>query len=300
MKTRKTLLLAGAFSAALSLIPGAAGAVDTFEKVRNSRTLNVGAREAALPFSFLNERKQTVGYSIELCSRVADALRKELKLSELKINYQKVTAEDRFAKLASGAIDIECGSTTNLKVRQDKVAFSYSIFVSSSRLLARKDSGISRLETLAGKRVGVVRGTTSEMLFSRFQNGGADMKIQVFGGNEDALRSLEAGKIDAFPQQEVQLAGLMGRMRQPGQFAIVGMGLTVEPIALAVRKNDTQLLALVDRTLSGLYQSGEINAIYERWFNTPVLKMPMSVMTRDSFLHPSHEPGVIQVLGLFF
>ncbi|WP_417068732.1 amino acid ABC transporter substrate-binding protein [Niveibacterium terrae] len=300
MNTRTIRSLLGCALLALLLVPLAASAADSLERIRATRTLLVGVREAAIPFSYLNEQKQPVGYTIDICRKVADALRRELKLSELKLSFQKVTTEDRFDKIASGAIDIECGSTTNLKSRQQKVAFSYSIFVSGTRLLVRKDSGISGLESLNGKRVGIVRGTTSEKIFSGLQASGAGMKLQVFAGNGEAVRALDAGKVDAFAQQEVQLAGQMGRLSHPEQFAVVGAGLSVEPVGLVVRKDDKQLLALVDKALAALFASGEINAIYDRWFNTPTLKVPMSAMTRDSLMHPSHEAGVVRVLGQSF
>lgn len=300
MKTRTISSLLGCALLALLLTPLAASAADSLERIRATRTLLVGVRDAAIPFSYLNEQKQPVGYTIDVCRKVADALRKELKLSDLKLSFQKVTAEDRFDKIASGAIDIECGSTTNLKSRQQKAAFSYSIFVSGTRLLVRKDSGITKFESLTGRRVGIVRGTTGEKIFNGLQASGAGMKLQVFAGNGEAVQALEAGKIDAFVQQEVQLAGLMGRLSNPGQFAIVGAGLSVEPVALLVRKDDKQLLALVDKALAALFSSGEINAIYDRWFNTPTLKVPMSAMTRDSLMHPSHEAGVVRILGQSF
>lgn len=300
MKTQTIRSFLRGLLLALFLVPLAAGAADSLDRIRATHTLIIGAREAAVPFSFLNEQKQTVGYSIDICRKVADALRKELKLGELKLAFQRVTAEDRFDKLASGAIDIECGSTTNLKSRQQKAAFSYSIFVSGTRLLVRKDSGISRVESLTGKRVGIVRGTTAEKIFNGLQAGGAGMKLQVFAGNGEAVQALNGGKIDAFPQQEVQLAALTGRLSHPEQFAIVGSGLSVEPIGLLVRKDDKQFLTLVDKALAALFASGEINAIYDRWFNTPTLKVPMSAMTRDSLMHPSHEAGVVRVLGQSF
>lgn len=300
MKTRTFRSMLASALLALLLIPSAASAADSLERIRATRTLIVGAREAAVPFSFLNEQKQPVGYSIDICRKVADALRRELKLPELKLAFQRVTAEDRFDKLASGAIDIECGSTTNLKSRQQKAAFSYSIFVSGTRLLVRKDSGISRVEQLGGKRVGIVRGTTAEKIFNGLQASGSGMKLSSFAGNGEAVLALDAGKIDVFPQQEVQLAALMGRLSHPEQFAIVGSGLSVEPVGLLLRREDKQFQVMVDKALAALFASGEINAIYDRWFNSATLKVPMSAMTRDSLMHPSREAGVVRVLGQSF
>ena len=126
------------------------------------------------------------------------------------------------------------------------------------------------------------------------------MKLSSFAGNGEAVLALDAGKIDVFPQQEVQLAALMGRLSHPEQFAIVGSGLSVEPVGLLLRREDKQFQVMVDKALAALFASGEINAIYDRWFNSATLKVPMSAMTRDSLMHPSREAGVVRVLGQSF
>ncbi|MCX9156124.1 amino acid ABC transporter substrate-binding protein [Niveibacterium sp. 24ML] len=272
--------------------------LDTFEKIRQTRTITIGNREAARPFSFLNDQKQAVGYSIDLCLKAVDQLRKDLKLPDLKVQFVTVSGAERIPKLLDGTIDLECGSTTNTKSRQEKVEFSYTIFVAGMKLLTRTNSGVTGHASLAGKPVALSKGTTSEKLFTQLRDAEVTtMKLMQFPNNQEAIKALEAGTVAAFPQDDVLLSGLLSTRTDASRYALVGDYLSVEPYAIMMRKSDDRLQAAIDKTLKQLYASGEINAIYERWFNTDSLKLPMSRLLRDSIMRPSKDAGIARVLG---
>jgi len=271
--------------------------VDTLEKIRQSKQIAIGVRTNSLPFSTLAQGNPT-GYSVDLCNKVLDSVRKELKLSDLKVRYVPVTAADRIAKLKSGDIDIECGATVNTKSRQADAAFSYSTFFAGEKLLVRAGSNIQDVDALAGRTIAVVKGTTAEKMFaqirdSRFHN----LKLVPYDSLQEAFNAVEAGKADALAQTDVLTESVRVNARNPDAFVMTQQAMSVEPMGLMVRKNDKALLSMVDRTLTSLYSSGEINAIYDRWFNTANYKMPMSAMLRDGIVHPNREPAVALGLG---
>lgn len=298
----KPLISGAALCALLCFAASAAHAqatpLDTFEKIRQTRTITIGNREAARPFSYLDDQKQPVGYSIELCLKAVEQLRKDLKMPDLKVQYVTVSGAERIPKLLDGTIDLECGSTTNTKSRQEKVAFSYTIFVAGMRLLTRTNSGVTGHAALAGKPVALSKGTTSEKLFTQLRDAEVGtMKLMQFPNNLEAVKALEAGTVAAFPQDDVLLTGLLSTRADASRYALVGDYLSVEPYAIMMRKSDDRLQAAVDKSLKQLYASGEINAIYEHWFNTDTLKLPMSRLLRDSIMRPSKEAGIARVLG---
>ena len=214
------------------------------------------------------------------------------------MSYVPVSATDRIAKLQNGTIDLECGTTTNTKARQEKVDFSYTIFVAGIKLATRVGSGISSPATLAGKTVALTRGSTSEKIFMQIHNAEvSSMKLQVFPTNTEAMKALQAGKVQAFAEDDVLLSGLQSTLADGGKFAIVGDSLSVEPLAIMTRKGDKQLLGIIDKTLASVYASGEINALYRRWFDTAQIRIPMSALTRDAITRPSEDAGIARLIG---
>ncbi|WP_417070680.1 amino acid ABC transporter substrate-binding protein [Niveibacterium terrae] len=292
----------GAFALAAALILPSLGAVaatpDTLEKIRQTHQITLGTRDAARPFSYLDEQKKPVGYSVDLCLKAVEQIAKELKITDLKVNTVTVSGAERIPKLLDGTIDLECGSTTNTKVRQEKVDFSYTIFIAGMKIATRVDSGIAQPATLAGKTVALSRGTTSEKLFTQLRDSEIhSMKLQLFPNNTDAMKALLAGKVQAFAQDDVLLAGLLSTQGGGGKFAVVGDYLSIEPYAIMMRKGDTRLRSAVDRALTAVYSSGEINTIYKRWFATDKVKLPMSALLRDAVTRPSRDPGIARLLG---
>ncbi|WP_341676866.1 amino acid ABC transporter substrate-binding protein [Niveibacterium sp. SC-1] len=272
-------------------------AADTLEKIRQTKTITLGNREAARPFSYLDAEKKPVGYSLELCQRVVESVKKELKLAELRVNYVTLSGAERIPKLQDGTVDLECGSTTNTKARQQKVDFSYTIFVAGMKILSA-DSALQQPDALAGKKVAISKGTTSEKLFTELRDSEiASMQLVTYPSNADAMKALQSGAVAAFPQDDVLLTGMLAGQADAKRFRLTESYLSIEPYAIMVRKGDDKLLAIVDRTLQQLYTSGEINTIYNRWFETDALKVPMSRLLRESIARPTKEAGIARVLG---
>jgi glutamate/aspartate transport system substrate-binding protein len=270
---------------------------DTLSNIRNSHTIVIGVREAARPFSFWNEQKQPMGYAVDLCLTAVEEIKRELKLRDLKVQYKQVSGADRIPKLLAGEIDMECGSTTNTKARQEKVAFSYSYFVAAMRVLTPKDLMVDGVRDLSGVPIALTKGTTSEKLFTQLGLGELKAPMQIYANNKEAYQALKEGKVRAFAQDDSLLLGLAGNDKALDKLTLSLMTLSVEPYAVMLRKGDAPLLAIVDRSLARLYASGEINALYAKWFATESLTIKMSRMTRECFTRPNKEPGVAMFLG---
>lgn len=271
---------------------------DTIEKIRKSGVITLGNREVSRPFSFLDANKQPVGYAMDLCLKAVEQIRRDYQLPNLKVRYLTVSAAERIPKLLDGSIDLECGSTTNTQARQEKIDFSLTYFVAGMKLLTRNDSGIRQYTDLKGKRVGVTKGTTSDKLFNQLKAHELQgVQIVSFANNVETLKALEAGQVDAYPQDDILLAGLMSSLKDRKAYSIVGDYLSVEPYGVGVRRGDVRLKASVDKALVGLYHSGEIFGVYQRWFDTDTLKIPMSRLLRDSITNPASSAGVALLLG---
>jgi glutamate/aspartate transport system substrate-binding protein len=270
---------------------------DTLAKLRSSKVIVLGVREAARPFSFLNEQKQSVGYSVDLCLNAVEEIKRELKLPDLKVQYKLVSGAERIPKLLEGEIDLECGSTTNTRARQEKVDFSYTFFVAAMRVLTAKNQPIESVRDLNGMNIALSKGTTSEKLFRQLEAGELQAKLQTFDSNTAAYQALKDGKVRAFPQDDSLLLGLAANDNALDTLGVSGLTLSVEPYAIMLRKGEPALLALVDRSLARLFASGEINALYSKWFVTDKLTLKMSRLTRDSFARPNREAGVAMLLG---
>jgi len=286
------LLLLGCSGAAWSQSHG-----DTMARIRDSRSITIGVRESARPFSFLNEQKQPVGYSVDLCMNAVEEIKRELKLGELKVQFKVVSGAERIPKLQAGEIDLECGSTTNTRARQEKVDFSYSFFVASMRVLTAKSIHVNAVKDLNGLPIALIKGTTSEKLFKQLGDGELRAQFQSYTSNADAYKALKEGRARAFPQDDSLLLGLVSADRALDSLEVSSLALSVEPYAVMVRKGDKALLAAVDRSLMRLYASGEINALYDKWFMTDTLTIKMSRLTRDGFARPNKEAGVAALLG---
>lgn len=270
---------------------------DTISRIKSTKTITLGVREAARPFSYLDENKRPVGYSVDLCLAAVEELKRELKLPELQVQYKVVSGAERIPKLLAREIDLECGSTTNTKARQEQVAFSYTMFVAQMRVLTPKDTPVTTLKDLDGLPLALSKGTTSEKLFTRLAETEVNLKLQVFPSNTEAYAALKAGKVRAFAQDDALLQGLASADGAADKFQLSTLALSVEPYGVMARKDDKALLAAVDRTLGRLYASGEADTLYRKWFLGDKLAIKMSRMTRDSILRPNKEAGVAMVLG---
>ena len=286
-----------ALCAALAAVAVAAFAqdkapIDTLKRIRDSGTITIGVREASVPFSFIDAQKQPQGYSIELCLRVADAVKTELKLPRLDVRFVPVTSSNRIQMVKDGKVDLECGSTTNARDRQKDVAFAYTSFVAGIKMLAKKSSNVKGIEDLRGKTVVVTKGTTSEKMLKRL-NEDRVLKLTILEtkDHDEAFAAVADGRAVAFPMDDVLLYGLISKSDHPDDFAVVGKYLCVEPYGIMLRKDEPAFERLVDRTLNELFQSGEVRRIYARWFSTKELTVPMNQYLKEAFVIPNTYPA---------
>lgn len=286
-------LMALAVSSALLAAPAMA---DTLQKIKDTGTITIGHRESSIPFSYLDGNQKPVGYSMELCNKIVDAVKKELKMPALVTKLTPVTSQTRIPLMTNGTIDLECGSTTNSLERQKQVAFGVTTFVSPVRMVVKADSGIKTLDDLNGKAVATTTGTTSDRYIKQNEKGhNIDVKNVYGKDHAESFLMVETGRASAFVMDEVLLAGFVANAKNPKDFAIVGPALSTEPYGIMLRKDDPQFKALVDKTLSGLMKSGEINKIYAKWFTSAIppknvnLNLPMNAQLQEAIKHPSDK-----------
>lgn len=275
-----------------------AAQAQTLDKIKSAGSLTLGIRESSYPLSYLDANQQPIGYHIDICNRIADAVKAQLKLPALKVLHQAVTSQNRIPLVANGTVDLECGSTTNNEARQKQVAFAPTTFVTNVRMAVKKNSGIKGLAELNGKPVATTTGTTSVQLMRTHEKGkGVDFK-EVYGKDHaDAFLMLETDRAVAFVMDDNLLAGLIATSKTPADYAIVGEVLSIEPIAIMFRRDDPSFKKLVDDTVKGLMKSGEIDKLYAKWFTSPIppknvsLNFPMSDKLREFIKAPNDQPA---------
>jgi glutamate/aspartate transport system substrate-binding protein len=266
--------------------------VDTLKRIKDSGAITIGVREASVPFSYIDAQKQPQGYSIDLCLKVADAVKTELKMPRLDVRFVPVTSGNRIAMVKDGKVDLECGSTTNTRDRQKDVAFAYTTFVAGIKMLAKKSSNITSVEDLRGKTVVVTKGTTSEKMLKQL-NDDRVLKLTILETTDhnESFAAVADGRAVAFPMDDILLYGLISKAAKPDDFAVVGRYLSVEPYGIMLRKDDQPFERIVDRTLNELFQTGEVRRIYARWFSTSQLTVPMNQYLKEAFVIPNTYPA---------
>jgi glutamate/aspartate transport system substrate-binding protein len=283
MKRISPLLAAAASFAAITLALPAAAQEGTLKKIKESGSITVGHRDASIPFSYYDDKQQPVGYAVDLCMRIVDAVKTELKLPKLDVKYQLVTSANRIPLMANGTIDLECGSTTNNVARQEQVGFTITHFVTANRWVAKKSANIKSLADLKGKTIVSTAGTTNIKQITEL-NGQQNLGMNIISanGHPEAFQMVETGRAVAFVMDDILLYSLAAQSRTPGDYAISADALSVEPYGIMVRKDDASYKKVVDAAMTQLYKSGQINAIYEKWFQKPIppkglnLNIPMS------------------------
>jgi glutamate/aspartate transport system substrate-binding protein len=239
----------------------------TLKKIKTSGTFTIGFRESSPPFSFLGQDKRPQGYSIDLCLHVAGAIQKQLGLADLKLNWVPVSPESRVQAVVQGTVDIECGSTTASLSRQERVDFSLMTFVDGGSLLTTADANLKGLGDLAGKRVAVAPGTTTEKALAEFlKTEFVNVQTVHVKDHAEGLAALEAGKADAYASDRGILIGLVLTKGDPKRFVLANFLFSYEPYGLMVRRNDGAFRLTVNRALVDLYGSGRIASVYDRWF----------------------------------
>jgi len=266
----------------------------TLKKIKDTGSITIGHRDASLPFSYYDDKQQPIGYAMDLCHRIVDAVKAQLKMPGIKTNYQLVTSANRIPLMANGTIDLECGSTTNNVARQEQVWFTMTHFVTANRWVSKKSAKLKTLKDLSNKTIVSTAGTTNIKQITELnaqQN--LNMRIISANGHPEAFQMVETGRAEAFVMDDILLAGLAAQSRSPNDYEISSVALSVEPYGIMVRKDDKEFKALVDKAMTDIYKSGQINAIYSKWFEKPVppkninLNLPMSAAMKKVVANPT-------------
>ncbi len=289
----KKALLVLALGAALVGVAQA----DTLKKIKDTGSVTMGVRESSGALSYTLGDGKYVGYHVEICQRVLGDVQKQLGLAKLDIKYLPVTSQNRVPLVQNGTVDIECGSTTNNMTRAKDVAFAVTTYVEEVRIAVKADSGITSIAQLNGKTVATTTGTTSVQLLRKHERAnGVDFKEVLGKDHADSFLLLESGRADAFVMDGQILAGNIAKSRNPAGFKIVGEVLSVEPIAIMIRKDDPAFKKAVDDSIKGLMKSGEIAKLYDKWFTQPIpptntkVGLPATAATKDAWANPNDKP----------
>ncbi|MEO8061033.1 MAG: amino acid ABC transporter substrate-binding protein [Burkholderiales bacterium] len=277
---------------------GVVHATDTLAKIKSAGKINIGTRDSSAPLAYTTGDGKYVGYHVEICQKIAEAIKANLKMPTLPVEYTVVTSANRVPLVQNGTVDMECGSTTNNAARAKQVSFAPTTFVTNVRMAVKAKSGINNIADLNGKSIATTTGTTSVQLLRKAEKGPKIDFKEVFGKDHaDSFLLLESGRADAFVMDDNILAGLIVNSKSPADFKIVGESLSEEPIAIMIPKDDPAYKKLVDDTVIGLMKSGEINKIYSKWFMSPIaprnatVGMPESAALKDAIAHPNDKPA---------
>jgi glutamate/aspartate transport system substrate-binding protein len=246
---------------------GDEGLSPTLARIKSGHVIHLGYRESSPPFSFLDQANRPIGYSLELCEAVVEEIGVEVDDPNLKIDYVKVTSDDRIPAVVQGKIDLECGSTTANAERAKLVAFSPLMFVAGTKLMVAKNSPISAPKDLQGKTVVVTKGTTNEQAMhavdKKFSLG---LNIVTASDHEQSYQMLVDGKVDAFATDDILLYGLIARHKSQDKFKVVGDYLSYDPYGIMFRKGEPQLTAVVERAFRKLGTNHDLVPLYNKWF----------------------------------
>ncbi|HEX7327986.1 MAG TPA: amino acid ABC transporter substrate-binding protein [Casimicrobiaceae bacterium] len=296
MHTRKLPLLiaALAFVAAPVLAQELTG---TLKKVKDTGTITIGYRDASIPFSYLDQNQKPVGYAMDICYKIVDAVKAKLKMPDIKIALNPVTSSTRIPLMANGTIDLECGSTTNNAERKKQVDFGMTYFVIKYRWVSKAADHMDTIDSLKGQTVVSTAGTTDIKALNEL-NTSKDMGMTVLSANDHpaAFLMVETGRAKAFLMDDILLAGLVANSKNPADFHISKDSLGLEPYSLMFRKDDPEFKKVVDDEMTKLYKSGEIETIYKKWFESPIppkginLNIPISNSLKRVFANPTDSP----------
>ena len=273
-----------------------AQANDTLAKIKASGSITEGVRESSGLSYTLGDGKYT-GFHYDVCAKVIADVQKHLGLSKLETKYQPVTSQNRIPLVQNGTVDIECGSTTNNQARQKDVAFAVTTYVEEVRIAVKANSGINGIKDLNGKTIATTTGTTSVQTLRKNKRADGLTFKEVFGkDHSDSFLLLESGRADAFIMDGSILASNIAKSKAPNDFKIVGEVLSVEPIAIMIRKDDPGFKKVVDDSIKAMMKSGEMAKLYDKWFMQPIppanvkIGLPASEATKAAWANPNDKP----------
>ena len=273
---KKTAIGSAIIGAVFAITAGSASAqalYGTLKKIKDSGTIIIGHNEDSPPFAYFGADGKPQGYSIDICNKIAEAVKAELKLDSLTVKYQAVNGQTRTPLLVNGTVDLVCATTTNTLSRQQQVDFLYTMFVTGNRLLVKKGSGIKEIEDLKGKTVSANQGTTNERVLKEL-NDKLKLGIKHLATKDQPQGwiALETDRTDAHMTDEVVEFGLIAKAKNPQDYEVVGRLLSFDPYAIVVRRDDSAFRQVGNRVLARLFRSGEIYKIHDKWLST--INMP--------------------------
>ena len=285
--------------ATMLAVPAQAQTGTTLDKVRSAGTITVAYRESSIPFSYLGGDANPTGFGWEICGKIVDEVKKVTGRSDLKMATQSVTSQNRIPLLVNGTIDIECGSTTNNSERAKQVAFAINYFYTGTRFLVKSGSPVKSADDLKGLKVVSTTGTTNYQVLRKL-NAERQLGFDLLAAKDHAESALlvQSGRADAFGMDDILLYGLRASSHKPMDWAVVGEAIQVEPYAIMLRKDDPSFKKLVDDVLVRLIKSGEFEALYTKWFMSPIpprginLNAPMSQDLKKNLLALSDKPAL--------
>ena len=286
---KKTAILIAAVFALTATDGYAAELYGTLKKIKDSGQIAMGHREASVPFAYMGPDGKPVGYTVELCYRVIDRIKKTLKMPNLKVKLVPVTSQTRIPLLANGTIDIECGSTTKNLTRSKQISYLAVTFITGTKLAVKKGSSIKEIEDLDGKVVALSLGTTNEKAIKRIAKAkGLKIKYHMVKDHPQGWLALETDRVDAYATDHSLLAGLITSSKNPSNYKIVGRFLSYDPYSIMIRRDDSAMRLLGNSVLADLMRSGEILKIYDKWFTKkipgkPSVELPLSPTLKVAF-----------------
>jgi len=281
--------------AAVCLPASTAGAQEgTLKKIQETGTITIGHRESSVPFSYYDDKQQAVGYAMDLCYKIVDAVKKNLKRDKLEVKLQPVTSATRIPLIANGTVDLECGSTTNNLERQKQVSFTITHFVTANRFVSKKSAKLKKLEDLKGKTVVSTSGTTNIKQITEL-NTEKNLSLNILPAKDhaEAFLMVETGRAAAFVMDDILLYSLVASSKAPADYEISADALSVEPYGIMLRKDDPAFKKVVDDAMTAIYKSGEVNKIYDKWFLKPIppksvnLNLPMGAAFKKVVAKPT-------------
>jgi glutamate/aspartate transport system substrate-binding protein len=264
----------------------AADLYGTLKKVKDSGQIVIGHREASVPFAYIGPDGKPIGYSMDLCYKIVDKIKAELKMPDLKVKLVPVTPQTRIPLLANGTTDMECGSTTNNLTRSQQIDYLAITFITGTKMAVKKGSGIKEIEDLKGKSIGLALGTTNEKAIKQVaEQMKLDIKYHMVKDHPQGWLALETGRVDAYATDDVLLYGLISKSKDPSKYEVVGRFLSYDPYGIMVRRDDSAMRLLGNTVLADLMRSGEMMKIYDKWFNPGAtdIKMPISTDLKKAF-----------------
>lgn len=285
-----TTLIAAALGLSFPLGAAAQEFGPTLQRIKERGTITIGHRESSVPFSYIGDDQEPVGYTIDICMHVVDAIEDKIGEDELDIRWVAVTPQTRLGLIANGTIDMECGSTTNNLTRQEQVDYAYITYITGTKLLTKKGNGIEGVEDLSGNTIALAQGTTNERAVKEAidERNIEDVDILSVKDHGEGFLALRTDRVDAYSTDDILLFGLIEKSKNPDDYKVVGEFLSYDPYAIMVPQNDSEFRLVVNKALANLFRSGQINEIYNDWFEP--MGVPMSDALKDSIrLHTLPE-----------